>query len=146
MQTTEFKKQGTYPVLDQSQDPIAGWTDDESALVKLTKPVVIFGDHTLVVKYSDRLFAQGADGIKIMKTNEELLPKFFYYFLLSEPIKSDGYKRHFSELRRIKIPLPDLATQKKFVAEMEDQEAIIESNKKLIEIMQKKIEEVLSEI
>jgi len=45
-----------------------------------------------------------------------------------------------------KIPLPSLEIQKQLVAEMEEQEKIIEANKKLIEIMEQKIAEVLSEI
>jgi restriction endonuclease S subunit len=46
----------------------------------------------------------------------------------------------------MKIPIPEIALQEKMVGEMKSQEVIIESNKKLIRIMEKKIEEVLSEI
>jgi type I restriction enzyme M protein len=52
--------------------------------------------------------------------------------------RKDAYK--------VKIPLPSLEIQKQLVAEMEEQEKIIEANKKLIGIMEKKINEVLSEI
>ena len=45
-----------------------------------------------------------------------------------------------------KVPVPTLDIQEQLVKEMESQEEMIESNKKLIEIMEKKIEEVLSEI
>lgn len=51
-----------------------------------------------------------------------------------------------SDLRKIKIPLPSLETQKQLVAEMEEQEKIIEANKILVGIMEQKISEVLSEI
>jgi len=51
-----------------------------------------------------------------------------------------------SELSRIKIPLPPLEVQKQLIAEMEEQEKIIEANKKLIGLMEQKITEVLSEI
>jgi len=66
--------------------------------------------------------------------------------LKANPIESEGYKRHFSKLRKIKIPLPSLETQKQLVAEMEEQEKIIEANKKLVGIMEQKISDVLSEI
>ena len=46
----------------------------------------------------------------------------------------------------VKIPLPSLEIQKHLVAGMEEQEKIIEANKKLIGIMEQKITEVLSEI
>jgi|LDZU01.1.fsa_nt_gi type I restriction enzyme M protein len=146
IQKSKFGKVGKYPIIDQSQESISGWTDDERLLVKVKNPVVIFGDHTCVVKYSEKQFVQGADGIKILETNEKLLPKFFYYFLKANPIESEGYKRHFSKLRKIKIPLPSLETQKQLVAEMEEQEKIIEANKKLVGIMEQKISDVLSEI
>ena len=50
------------------------------------------------------------------------------------------------DLAKIKIPLPSLEIQKQLVAEMEEQEKIIEANKKLIGIMEQKISEVLNEI
>jgi len=51
-----------------------------------------------------------------------------------------------SKFEKLKIPLPPLEVQQQLVAEMEEQEKIIEANKKLIGIMKKKIEEVLNEI
>ena len=45
-----------------------------------------------------------------------------------------------------KIPVPPLEVQKQLVAEMEEQEKIIEANKKLIGIMEQKIAEVLANI
>lgn len=49
-------------------------------------------------------------------------------------------------IEEIKIPLPPIEVQKQLVAEMEEQEKIIEANKKLIGIMEQKISQVLSEI
>jgi len=51
-----------------------------------------------------------------------------------------------SNLAKVKIPLPPLAIQKQLVAEAEKEEEIITANKKLIEIMEKKIEKVIEEI
>jgi type I restriction enzyme S subunit len=45
-----------------------------------------------------------------------------------------------------KIPLPPLEIQKQLVAESEKEEEIITANRRLIEIMERKIEEVLSNI
>ena len=52
-------------------------------------------------------------------------------------------KRQIEELR---IPLPPFETQSQLVAEMEEQEKIIEVNKKLITMMEQKIADVLNEI
>ena len=146
IQKADYKITGRFPIIDQSQNEIAGWTDDENSLIKLERDLVIFGDHTCAIKYVNFPFVQGADGIKILKTNDSLLPKFLYFYLKSKPLESDGYKRHFTKLKQIKIPLPPLEVQKQLVSEMEEQEKIIEANKKLIGIMEKKIEEILKEV
>ena len=55
-------------------------------------------------------------------------------------------KLNQEKMRSIKIPIFSIETQKQLVAEMEEQEKIIEANKKLIGIMEQKISEVLAEI
>jgi len=133
LQKTEFLRQGTYPIIDQSQNEIAGWTDDEEAVIRETKPLVIFGDHTCAVKYIDRPFVQGADGIKILKTSEKVLPKYLFYLLRSNPIESDGYKRHFSKLKETNIPLPPLDVQEKIVAEIDGYQKIIDGARQVVD-------------
>ncbi len=49
-------------------------------------------------------------------------------------------------LEKIKIPIPKIDDQLKIVSEVQEELEVIESNKKLIHLMQKKIEDVLSEI
>lgn len=49
-----------------------------------------------------------------------------------------------NQILGIEIPVPKIATQKQLVSEMEEQEDIINANKKLIRIMEKKIDEVLA--
>ena len=131
IQNKNFKSKGRYPVIDQSQSDIAGWTDDEEATVNVNKPVVIFGDHTCSIKYVDQPFAQGADGIKILKTDFNLLSKFLYFFLLGNPIKTDGYKRHFSKLKRYMIPLPRVEIQKEIIEVLSEWEKEFKTLKKL---------------
>lgn len=140
IQTNKYKQVGKYPIIDQSQDDIAGWSDDETALVKSNKPLVIFGDHTCAIKYSEVPFVQGADGIKILETKNNCLPKFLFYTLKMLPIGTEGYKRHFGKLKLANISLPPLEIQKQIVAEIEEEQKIIEANKKLIDLFQQKIE------
>jgi type I restriction enzyme M protein len=141
-----FGEKGIFPIIDQSQEDISGWTDDEECVVKFAKPVVIFGDHTCVIKYSDIPFAQGADGIKILATNGQLIPKFLYFALLSNPLSPDGYQRHFSKLKRHKIPLPPLETQQQIVSQIEVERTLVESAKKLIEIYEQKTKAVIKKL
>ncbi len=131
LQKADFCEKGKYPIIDQSQNDISGWTDDKAALIDEGNPLVIFGDHTCAVKYVDHPFVQGADGIKILKMNEGLLPKFLFYLLKARPIVSDGYKRHFSKLKETKIPLPPLEVQEKIVAEIDGYQKIIDAARQI---------------
>ncbi len=146
IQAAAFRPEGRYPVIDQSQNEIAGRTDDESLLVDGTSGLVIFGDHTCEVKYVSERFAQGADGIKILKAGEQLLPKFVYFFLLTHPIESDGYKRHYGKLRDSRIALPPLATQQQIVAEIEAEQALVAANRELITRFEQKIQATLARV
>ena len=100
LQSRDYLKEGKYPVVDQSQDLICGWTNDESGLIS-NNPVIIFGDHTCVLKYITFPFVQGADGVKILKTVEGYWPQFVYQSFLANPVNPDGYKRKGSCFRRL---------------------------------------------
>ena len=115
----DYRQNGKYPVVDQGENLIAGYIDDEQKLYRGDLPVVIFGDHTRILKYIDFPFAFGADGIKILRPQDILLPKFFYYVLVFNPIENQGYKRHFSLLTQVKIPLPPLEVQKQIVERLD---------------------------
>jgi type I restriction enzyme M protein len=125
IQKTAFGVAGRFPIIDQSQDAIAGWTDDESTLIRPSKPLVIFGDHTCAIKLVETPFAQGADGIKILQTIDTLDPRFLFRVLRARPLESDGYQRHYSKLKEHQIPLPPLEVQKEIVAEIEGYQKVI---------------------
>jgi len=108
IQTSEFLETGDYPIVDQSPPNVAGWTNDATALVHPPKDgLIVFGDHTCVLKFETNSFAQGADGIKIIEVKNDINPHYVYAHLKAFPLLNDGYKRHFSELKRLKILIPD---------------------------------------
>lgn len=122
IKTSLFGKKGKYPIIDQSQQEIAGWTNDENILIQSDKELVIFGDHTCAIKIVTPPFAQGADGIKILHTNGTLIPKFLYYALKNAPIATKQYTRHFSRLKKTKILYPtQLNEQQRIVAILDKQ-------------------------
>ena len=133
IQKTEYLESGRFPIIDQSQDAIAGWTNEEDSLVSIDKPLVVFGDHTCSVKLLDRPFAQGADGIKILRTSDSLSPQFLYFFLKTHPLESDGYKRHFGDLKSKIIPLPPLEVQHQIVAEIEGYQKVIDGARQVVD-------------
>jgi len=98
---SEISKNGKFKVVDQGQNDIAGYSNDENKIFT-DLPVVIFGDHTTVLKYIDFKFVIGADGTKLLKQNFGNL-KFLYYCLVFNKIETEGYKRHYSILKEIKL-------------------------------------------
>lgn len=123
IQGKDFLKEGEYPVVDQGETFIAGYTNDKSKVYSEKLPVVIFGDHTRIFKFIDFPFALGADGVKILVPNNDFDVKYYYYFLRNLKIPSAGYSRHYKFLKEKKIILPPLATQKKIVSILERAEA-----------------------
>lgn len=120
LQKESYLLTGQFPIIDQSQNEIAGWTNDASAIISPEEPLVIFGDHTCAVKLIRQPFAQGADGIKILRTSNDLTPEFLFHFLRAYPLETNGYKRHFSDLKRKLIPIPPLDIQRQIVAEIDE--------------------------
>ena len=117
----EYLSNGKFPVVDQGQDLIGGFVDDESLLVKTELPVIVFGDHTKAKKFIDFPFVAGADGTKIIKPKKEFFiePKLFYWFLHCVKFPDKGYARHFQYLLNSDIAVPPLPTQQAIVARIE---------------------------
>jgi len=111
----KYKDIGIIPIIDQSQSYIAGYTDDDSAIPPIL-PSIIFGDHTRVVKYADKEFAQGDSGTKVfIPINETLITKYIYYAFANLDIPSRGYNRHWSIVKDMQIPLPPIPVQREIV-------------------------------
>lgn len=115
MQSKDYLPVGKYPVVDQSQKLICGWTNDNEGVISET-PVIIFGDHTCALKYIDFPFVQGADGVKILSPKEDYNPQFVYQAFLSNPVKPDGYKRHFSDFKEKYYFIPSSSVEQEKIA------------------------------
>lgn len=110
-----FLEAGQFPIISQEQEFINGYWNDPKDVFKIKKPVVVFGDHTQVVKYIDFNFVLGADGVKILQPTNDLNPKYFYYCITIANIKTLGYARHYRLLKEIQFPIPPLPEQKRIV-------------------------------
>ena len=92
LQSSSYRPQGKFPIIDQSQELICGWTDDESAVIAESLPLIVFGDHTCVLKFVEKPFAQGADGIKILKAKPAISAEYLgcvCYFILAAFLSED---------------------------------------------------------
>lgn len=106
-----YQTEGIIPIIDQSIDFIAGYTDATEAIVSVENgPKVVFGDHTRILKFINFDFARGADGTQVLESKfPNMPPHLFYQTLLNIDLSNYGYARHFKFLKDHKIVLPNEA-------------------------------------
>ena len=117
----QFEDSGRFPIVSQEKEFINGYWSDESAVIHVDSPLVVFGDHTQVLKYIDFDFVVGADGVKLLQPKSFLNTKYFYYFLRANPTTELGYARHYRLLKELDIRFPhSLPEQKRIVAILDE--------------------------
>ena len=121
----DYNSSGSYPIVDQGQGLIAGWTDDDSGLISTDLPVVVFGDHTRAFKYVDFPFVRGADGTQVLKPKAGIEPLFFYYACKAIDLPSRGYNRHFKALREQEVLLPPLWEQRSIARTLSQVDSVL---------------------
>ena len=125
---------GRFPVVDQGQEFIAGYCDDENKVIDFDLPLIIFGDHTRCFKFVDFPFVLGADGTKVLLPNKKLYdPRFYFFALLALELPSRGYNRHFKTLKELSLPLPPLSEQKKIAHILSTVQRAIEAQERIIQ-------------
>ena len=150
LQTSEYKKCGKYAIIDQGQNDIAGYTDEEAGVFS-DVPAIVFGDHTRVVKYIDVPCYLGADGVKLLKAKiANPNYKYLYYALLHADIPNTGYNRHFKWLKEININLPDGSKQQDIVESLDKVSNLISLRKqqlaKLDELVKARFVELFGDL
>ena len=133
---SDYEHKGMLPIIDQGADFIGGYTDDESIAYQGKLPVVIFGDHTRILKFVTSPFAVGADGTQLLRPCEGWDIRYFYYCLLELKLKNYGYERHFKYLKEERIPQRPLQSQQKISSFLSAYDALIENNTRRIQILE----------
>lgn len=111
IKATEYYENGKYIIVDQGQNEVAGYTDLEKGLFTEV-PVIVFGDHTRIIKYINTPFFLGADGIKILRSKiKNANYKYLYYALKNAKIPNTGYNRHFKWLKKVEVEYPEIEKQ-----------------------------------
>lgn len=75
---SEYKDEGSIPIVDQSRAFVAGYTNDLEARVDFGIPIIVFGDHTRIVKLIQFPFAKGADGTQLIISDCLEMPQRLY--------------------------------------------------------------------
>lgn len=110
--STDYQAVGQLPVVDQGKLAVVGFTDRaEKRFACPTGGVIVFGDHTCVVKFVDFDFVVGADGTQVLVGAAGQSTLFHAYQLQLRPVESTGYNRHFKFLTEREYRCPTLAEQ-----------------------------------
>ncbi|MBS1758634.1 MAG: N-6 DNA methylase [Bacteroidetes bacterium] len=93
--------------------------------------------------------------VTILRAKNVVLPKYLMQILLSSnvqnqiwSIQSGGTRQalNYQQIKELQIPLPSLSEQQEIVKQIEKEQAIINSNKQLIEIFEQKIKEEINKL
>lgn len=115
IKTAEYLSEGRIPVIDQSRMFIAGYTNDYEAQVDIGRPVIVFGDHTRILKYIQFPFAKGADGTQLIVSDQKRMPQsLFYLSLKAIDLSNYHYARHFKYLKAESVLIPSVEIAEAF--------------------------------
>lgn len=120
IQRKQFREAGAFPIVSQEADFINGYWDEAEDVCVLDHPVVIFGDHTQVLKYVDFDFVVGADGVKVLAPKPFIDAKYLYYFVMANRAPSLGYARHYRHVKELTVSYPALEEQLQIVAVLDE--------------------------
>lgn len=93
--------------------------------------------------------------VTILRTKQNILPFFLMHCLLSKNvqdriwgIQSGGTRQalNYQQIRDLDIPLPPINIQQKIVKRIEEEQALVNSNKQLIEIFEQKIKDEINKL
>ena len=137
IQTSEYHDHGRFEIVDQGKNAIVGYSDIEEKLFK-SIPIIVFGDHTTTVKYRDRPFIVGGDGVKLLAScSDKISLKYLFYALLRYGPKAEGYKRHYTILKEKSVPIPLMNEQEALASLLSLIDCRITALRRLVELLKK---------
>ena len=132
-----YLENGEIAIISQGKNEIVGYSNILKVKPYMEElPLVIFGEHTLNVKYIEFPFYIGADGVKVLKTTDIAIPKFLFYLinnLKTYSLINTGYRRHYPILKKLFFPLAPLEEQKRIVEKLD---FLFDKTKKAKEIIE----------
>jgi len=115
---------GKFPIYDQGQIEIPGFTDDVELTFSADRPLLLFGDHTRVFRIVSKRFARGADGVRLFRTKGQTEAYFLRTYLEQYGLPNAGYSRHYRFLKSVPVATPPLDLQATFAEQVQRLEAL----------------------
>lgn len=108
-------KIGKHPIIQQGEDPIYGFSNDTA--YENFNNVLLFGDHTLSLYKPKKPFLLSSDGVKILKCYDDSTRDYIFYLLNYNLPESEGYKRHYTIIKNIKLAIAINKVEQKAIVE-----------------------------
>jgi len=126
IQTSDYQTTGRYPVVDQGEEQVIGFSDRHDKRFRCPEAgVIVFGDHTCIVKFIDFDFLVGADGTQVLQAKSGQCARFHALQLQHRGVEPTGYNRHFKFLKEREFLAPPLPEQTAIAAVLSDMDAEI---------------------
>ena len=139
IKSSEYLVKGKHPVIDQGKSKIIAYSNNTNKLFK-NDGIIVFGDHTRILKYIDFNFIVGADGTQLIKTKENFNSRFFYYQILKNKIPNTGYNRHFKFIKDMLFVVPsekEKQEQEKIANTLSSLDNLIGAHQRKVEALKK---------
>ena len=132
IQTSDYLQSGLHPVVDQGQKYIVGYSNRSDRVFRCPPEVVIvFGDHTCVVKFVDFDFVVGADGTQVLQTFKDFCTRFIAYQLEYNGVAQKVGITDISKFKE-KFIIPDISEQEAIVNVLSDFDSQMQALENLI--------------
>lgn len=113
----DVSPEGTVPVIDQSTSELLGFHDNLPAhQASAAAPVVIFGDHTCKMQLMVAPFSLGPNTVPFV-ANE--LAVHYVFWVVRGLIKTQEYKRHWSDLMKKSVVIAPVFIAKSFAEQVQ---------------------------
>jgi len=134
VEAAQYRETGEIPVVDQGKSLVAGFSDRHDKRFRVPPGgLIVFGDHTRIVKFVDFDFVVGADGTQLMVGRPGFSTHLLAYVLQYHEVPSTGYNRHFKFLLDQVYFLPsDLGEQEALARALSDVDALLTKLDQLI--------------
>lgn len=140
IKSSEVVENGIIPVVDQGKDIFLGYCNEKDKAIEDFDNVIVYGDHTTIIKYIKEPFIIGGDGVKLLESNDGSLIHYLYILLQYFNVKPEGYKRHYSILKNKMMNISNTKEEQEKIGDFfnELDELIEKQSSKIVVLKQRK--------